>query len=498
MKKCVKATIVLSTLLLLGCSLTDDDSADTDNNGNSGSISGDPVERVEIVNESRVITKEQNLDSFNFTGKAGKSYVITITDTSDNYYLKIASIVAPNGDDVPEMNNYTSSARALVAHQSGEYTVHIMVSNFENNIGAHDQFPFTIRIEEAATPSGLNGKWLLVRESGHAFGKGYTRVYDAASSSDLIEFRDDTLIRYSYEVQGDSVRVYPQIFADNWRSHLNFLVSDSTLTLSDGNKDGSYSEHYIRYSKNVSDLIWEIQSFTVPTELIGMWYNSSIEYRWHDFRDGELDTETVDEEYSPTETNNIYVITADSVYSYSRRGFSYRLNSYETKDSWLHEVAEVGEHSFSNISAGYEDEGDVDYDVGYDISRYSRYSGDLPPSQWTDISIPNSTISLVDDETHSDRTFKRSDTTWFKLPVDEGESYRIKSTVRGGDISMYLIDSEPKQITYFNGNHFFTANSTGEYYIFSVVDRVYSDVTEHFFNLTYRHEPSASDYVPSR
>ncbi len=481
MTKFTKTTTLLSTLLVLGCGVTDsgDENKNSDNNGsNNGTTQGEKVEKVEIADGVGTIATISDTALYKFTAEAGKSYSVEVSDTSEDYWTHIVDIVDADGVSLLFDNNYTSSSRAFIPSISGEHTIKIAIS-LSNNDSELSNYPYTIEVTEVETPAGLDGKWLLVKETGSAFDKSYERTYSANSVDDLLEFNGDVLIRYTYDTYSDTVRSELQLFAESWKSEMKFQLSGNNLTLSQGNKDGSYYEYYVKYTGDISALTWKNENYSVPAELIGTWYNSAEEYRWEEFGNGEFESEILNEQYTQDETSYIYRITADTVYSYSRNGFSYNMSATAVEHSWIYRVV-VNGNTFTDTWAGIEMDGDDDYEVGYEVETYAKYTGELPPAKWSEVTLPTSSTDIVEGVKFSRDNISDGDVTWLKISLISGVQYLFEANSDNCCMDFFLIDTEPKQIRQVGGYSSFTPEETGDFYIYCVNEDIHDGSTYGF------------------
>lgn len=349
---------------------------------------------------------------------------------------------------------------AFKATQTGSYTYRFYVSWHE--IAA----PYTkaITIEEyAPLDASLSGMWLLTSEYSSTLGKTYTTTFRADSADEVIEFRNDSLIRYTFDVNNSNINSYGQLFAGHWYSSLKISNDGTTLTFTSSGAEGASVYTYTKYTAPLSSITWQEQVFNVPSNAIGSWYRSSENWNYYEFGIQDSNSNTY---ASGALSDRIVVITADSVISFSNEGFQVRREaSLAAGLSWWNYGTMInGEFHLDYVE--YED--NVEY--GYESEVYTSYSGTVPPTEWNSLTIPATSTTIASNQTLP--ATLSGDTLWYNLAVTAGSEYTC--TIRNTDYTVYMAivaadgtiqNINPANLGNWDISKTFTSNTTGNYYL---------------------------------
>ncbi len=480
----VKILLLLSTLLLLACSITD---SNENSKGSENSIDG--FEKEEIHSGNGVLVSAYDTAVYKFTGEAGKCYHIELRDSSNLYKVYLASLSHTEGDFViDDTIPHYSTHTGLKVEKTGEYSVGIVVEKESDTVTT---FSYKITVKEVPAPTFLTGKWLLVGEQGNAFGKSFSASYSVSEAEDVIEFEGDNLTIYRYDLFEGTLATHRELFAQSVLSEMNYTLSDNRLTLFQSNGSSKTSYTYVRYSGQISDLEWLEDVFVAPDELIGTWFHSGSDVRFHFYSEGDYDSINYYESYeSAEESKSIIVVSRDSVIRYERNGFSVSEHRESVTDNMYTLFnCTASQNSFSRDVAGYEKSADF-WGEGYMSDEYTRYNGELPPAEWSVVNLPENSVDLFEGVMYTDSSPVLYDTLCFKFAVEKGESYRISSGTENMEAEMFLINSKPEQISPIGwwGDDIFTADTTGYYYIVCTVEYLSPGYSDQRFSLLFEKE----------
>lgn len=359
------------------------------------------------------------------------------------------------------------AADSIVSHggafkaATGTYTVKFFIVWSDGSSTG----PFTekISIEQyAPLDNSLSGMWLLTSEYSSALGKTYSASFRADSADEVIEFRNDSIIAYTFSVYDNSVSTYGQLFAGHWYSSMNISNDGTTLTFSLSGAGGTSEYTYKKYTSPLSSITWQEQVFKVPANAIGTWYRSSESWNYFEFGVQDYDSSAYE---SGAVSDRIVTITADSIISYSNREFMVQRDARPVMESSFWNYGSMIDGKFHIDYVEYEDESEY----GYELEVYTPYTGTVPPAEWSSITIP-AISTPIGNETLS--ATLNSDTLWYKFAVTAGTKYTC--SVTNTDYSVYMAivgedgkiaDIAPNNLGGWDISKEFTSAVTGSYYL---------------------------------
>jgi hypothetical protein len=461
--------ISIALILFTSCTDTTKSDEEAEDNGITPSI-GAPLEEEEVVSKDSSFQSENDTLSYTFTATAGGIYTVDIDEENYDFYVEVEGVYLPSGERLDvELYDYD----AVQATVAGEYTVKLTIRIYDESLTA--PYNFSIEINEVASLEGsLDGMWILVKEEYQAFDQTSTVNYSVTNADEVLVFDGDNMTKYYYdsyyEEEGDSP-VYEDIylFADHWLSELNYNVSGNTLTFSASASFGSQFYTYEKYDGAISSLTWARENVTVPSELIGTWYLAAAEWTEEWVEDGEENSESEDTTYgSGVDSRRIFVITTDSITSYYKDGLG-EVDVYTESASnnyWMLNSLKKDGSNLVESEVYFEYDGEGDYYAGSEMVIYKPYSGELPPAEWLEFTVPQTTnLPLGESVTGA---IVSNDTAWFNISVNEGDSYEITATTDFYSLLALLNNTPEKLDDSWGGSSSpttisFTADYTGEY-----------------------------------
>lgn len=409
---------------------------------------------------------------YDVTVQKGYTYVFEYEGGSENGSSDISigvSILAPDSTFVGDYGYRTTFKPSV----TGTYKIGVVVWWSYND--APGPFYYMISMREfEPIPDEFSGKWLLIKTIDSAFGGKRENFYSLSNAKEVLEFSGDSITTYHFFPPYDSISSYSYFFAGTSESEKEYAVSENYLILSETSDYGSYTEVYERYSGAVEELTWHVrEDFEVPEELLGTWYFSYYKRKEADNILGDFEYDSSEASYNSIgEANCIYVISRDSVTEYRKEGgwkasksTTPKNDNYNllTRSSRIHDQL-IYEEYYTNVSI--DDDGTETFQSTMRIEKYSKYTGELPPKEWTEIVLPTSYTTLYPGKDFTE-AFNKGDSLWFQIPVIKDENYQFEVTSDGFNSYLYMI-SEDKTLlndTFWASRLNFTANYNGYYYI---------------------------------
>lgn len=404
----------------LGTIVLSKDSADVSVNG------------IQLINETHILKTDSSTAIKDVTCKSGYNYKVDINQISWDYLIDVM-IITPEGD--------TLNTNAFQASSNGTYKVIAFVDYINSEYDG--SFVYQIKIIEFAPLSeNLNGTWILTEVLNGYKDKVQSIKYGIDSAYEIIEIRNDSIIETSYDdYEVDSLYISSDLAIDNWLWQLKITQNGNQLQFSDTLEHIIVSYVYEKYTGAVADVKWDMQNISVPSSMIGTWYQSGELYEVEGYWEGYyqyLKDSIVFE--SGAKSGEIKIITSDSIIIYNNAGFG-QVDTYHESISdnyWFFKTSAVENGKIVNAEIECDIEGSIWYG-GYMQSDYSPYSGDLPPVEWSEFELPIEYVSLGLNEIHSG-TLSQRDTLWFRIPVTEGDEYTLEVISGNFDTYMTLID----------------------------------------------------------
>lgn len=415
------------------------------------------VQKEDLHEGSATFESAENFIEFTFECTAGKSYTLEFYQATVEYYTSPnLTITFPDGSID---SNYT-----FICSESGKYHFKITPPS------AHDAWPYSFEYrltEFSSLESALDNQWLFMRRVITAFDKSQTFTADRENAMRTLKFSNDSCIFTFYDIHGDTLYESREIFAESEYANSKYQLDSTTLTFTDKNPYGTYTDIYTLYSGTAEELTWEGEILKVPEDLLGTWYYSSNTSRSIHNTTGTVVNDSSSEFYSSgDESFYIISIMEDSVVTYNR-GFGYVDSaSYSIKEIFyfLQDLERVSDKTGDIVlqnevnswqSGGY-------YSVSYSCSEYKKYTGSDPASGWKTKS-PSFVPSLELGEPFF-REVEGGDSIWLELSLEGGNQYEIEfnnSTI--GYYSSFFINASTMEPEYFT--KFYSANATGKYYL---------------------------------
>ncbi len=448
----------------------------------------DTFEEDIITSHSGNFTSEITSENVMFNGEAGICYKIEAIHPTNYYDVEIASVKLPNGDTLHNENfgAYDNSGESMtfVAPSSGTFTIQVEATI---HIDLPRDYEYKVTVIETTIPVSVQGKWVLVSESGAALGKSFENKTTYPNTDEVLEFRGDSLFSYTFVPYGDTVHVEKSFFVDSYESNMDFSMDGDTLILTQENGENYYAASYKKYDGSIENVTWGTVTYEVPDELIGTWYLSREENSYEEYINGVEQIEELDYPYSSaSESNMIYVITKNSVTRHFRHGFSASQSEYSIpKEYYFLSEAIVSGDQFTVGWAGYEETGPIDWYAGYEFETFTKYSGHTPPEEWFLVPVSEETTPLENGVTFRNDSPTKSDTIWLTFSMEAGKTYRYETLNSGCELDFTLVNDQRKQVRIFGGDGGIIAETTGEYYIACIVDFLHhSDNSERMYSIT--------------
>lgn len=407
-----------------------------------------------LIHDSAALQSETDFIEFSLECEEGKSYRIDFYQNSEEYYIyPKLTVTSPDGS--------VDSSYSFNCAESGTYQFKVSPPL---QYGTWPFFFFYKISEYSSSEEMLEGRWFFQKRITRAFDRSQVYTAGADNAMRLLEFRNDSAINTYYDIYGDSLYSLKGPFAGSEYADYSYRIDSNTLLFRDSNTLGSITDIYTRCDSDAEDFIWHGENISVPEELLGMWYYKSNQFKFRYNHVGETIDSSSSLFYSTgDESSYILSIMKDSIVGYSR-GFGYVDSfTYTIKGSYffLMELERSGD-TFHHDQVNFWQDGS-DYSLGYNCSSYSLYKGEDPTKSW------KTTHPEVSTNLGLGEPFKRDvnggDTIWIKLSFEKGKRYQIKpeNPADALNYSTFMVNTATMEPEYFT--EFYSANSTGTYYL---------------------------------
>ncbi len=369
----LKRALTISAVLLFVFTGCLDSPTDSDNKTTSNTTPTTAVKNPTKSKDTKSILETDTI-TYEFSGVAGYSYVPKITTPSEDYYMN-SFFVNTRGE--------TLNVSALKVDSSGTYKLKVHVNSVSP--GVTGPFTYTLSIKTVMpVSSNFNGKWILVKEVGDAFGVQSEINYSISNASEVIGIQNDTIKDYRYDKYSNSIMYEEQLFAQNYLSDYRYSISGNRLTFQSSNIYGSTTLYYEKYSGDLNAIVWNSNSFTAPQELLGSWYLSYEKWNEALLYDGPLELDSVDTSYSSALNSNLIIeIDSDTISYYRNNGGTFNKESYHVSEYYeMLTTSTLNGNSFGSKEANcgvWKEHGEERFEVYGDVSTFTRYNGVVPP-----------------------------------------------------------------------------------------------------------------------
>lgn len=432
---------LLTLFTLMSCS-DDTTSTGSGNGKNPGTeqtipvAQGEMIESSEIKGDIHIFSNPEDTLTFTFEAKAGKSYKISL------HYFNVPTqkvIISPNGD---------SLTGSFACTQSGSYRVNIFPTHpYSDDQTASVEYS----IREMNSTASLNGKWLITQEAYTTKDHSHSKYYSDESAHILMEIRNDSIFYVGYNnFENDKISGEPFI-ASQSLPNMKYRVDKNSLIFEQNNSYAHLTYEYKKFNGNINDIVWEDELFEVQNEALGSWYLASETSNRVEFVDGEKTEDPDTRNYSfAADSRLIYTFTGDEVTEYFNNfdeDVSFTSSSF-SKRSLLRNSHREGDNLIFEKSTFYFFEDERSY-VSYYKEVYTKYEGELFPSKWSEITVPNE-ISPFEINKEYSLNLNDHDTLWYEIDLDQGY-YQLDYTASSDDdiIRAYIIDKpamKPKHL----------------------------------------------------
>lgn len=451
---------LIPVTLLIAC---DTVNKDDDKNGSGSVINFENKDKLvefdTTISENDTIINEVN-------AQKGDAYTIQIINNTIKYDVDFF-ILTPDNDTITNWS--------FVADTNGTFKVVSFVNDVDN--GYTGDFNYSLKIvKNNPLPESFNGVWCLTEEKYSFDGETVCYTYDKDSAEKVLVVSNDSVIDYYYDTYSSELSInYSSFKALSYYLNMNVELKENMIICSLSNKYGSESHKFEKVNGTINDIHWIGENeIKVPTEMIGIWYKSYEYEKEVGGYLGVIESSYYEISYSSVELTDLLMqITADSVIEWYNAGLGkISRSAWHISDADLFVIPgslSVYKDTLKCIDVYFEGD-EVEIGAEHDVEHYTKFTGELPPSQWTSFDLPQTAITLPLEDTLT-LSLPAGEDVWFKVSASQGSEYsvRLNSINFSAFIGVSTASKERLEGTYHIAGEStsitFSSYESGDYYV---------------------------------